>query len=77
MELHFNYKRSCSDVHELRLSTPGHNSHLSVTAGFGLSQTDSESESARRTPEQTCVTVSDPVLGTMRQACNYQVANMG
>ncbi len=56
-------------------------SDTTVTAGPGvrLSQTasDSESESAPRTLEQTCVTVSDPVLGTMRQACNYQVANLG
>ncbi len=48
-----------------------------VTAGVRLSQTDSESESARRTQGQTCVTVSDAVLGTMLQACNYQVANLG
>jgi hypothetical protein len=77
MELYFNYKRSCSDVHELRHTTREHNCHLSVTAGVRLSQTDSESESAQRTPGQTCVTVSNPVLSTMRQACNYQVANLG
>ncbi len=76
MELYFNYKRSCSDVHELRLTTLVHNCHLSVTAGVRLSQTDSECESAWRTPGpgQTCVTVSDLVLGSMKQACNYQVA---
>ncbi len=79
MEFYFNYYRSCSDVHELRHTTLVHNCHhdLSVTAGVRLSQTDSESESARRTPGQTCVTVSDPVLGTLLQACNYQVANLG
>ncbi len=49
---------------------------LMVTAGYRLSQTDSESKSARQTQGLTCVTVSDPVLGTMRQACNYQVANL-
>ncbi len=45
MELYFNYKRSCSDVHELRHTTLVHNCHLSVTAGVRLSQTDSEPES--------------------------------
>ena len=63
-------------MHELRHTTLVHNCHLSVTAEVRLSQTDSESESARRTPGQTCVTVSDPVLSTMWQACNYQVANL-
>ncbi len=79
MELYFNHERSCSDVHELRHTTLVQNCHLSVTAGVRLSQTDSESESesAWRTSGQTCVTVSDPVLSTMRQACNYQVANLG
>ncbi len=69
MELYFHYQRSCSDVHELSLTTLVHkhrdNCHLSVTAGYRLSQTDSESESARRTPGLTYVTVSEPVLGTM------------
>ncbi len=71
MELYFNYKRLCSDVHELRHTTLVHNCHLSVTAGVRLSQTYSESDSALRTPGQTCVTFSDPVLSTMQQACNY------
>ncbi len=66
MELYFNYKRSCSDVHKLRNTTLVHNCHRSVTApgGVRLRQTDSESESARWTQGQTCVTVSDPVLAT-------------
>ncbi len=61
-------------MHELRHTTLVHNGHLSVVR---LSQTDSDSESGSvlRTPGQTCVTVSDPVLSTMRQACNHQVAN--
>jgi hypothetical protein len=75
-------------VHELRLTTLVHNCHLSVTAGIRLSQTDSEFESAWRTPGQTCVTVSDPVMGLLARvlgtvprshdwAFNYQVANLG
>ena len=61
----------------IRHTTLVHNCHLSVTAGVMLSQTGSEFESARRTPGQTCVTVGDPVLGTMQQPCNYQVTNLG
>jgi hypothetical protein len=52
MELYFNYKRSCSDVRELRHTPLVHNCHLSVTSEVRLSPTNSESESARRTPGQ-------------------------
>ncbi len=62
-----------SEVHELRLTQ----ATLVHKLEGRLSQTNSESESSRRTPGQTCVTVSDPVLDSMRQACNYQGANLG
>ncbi len=75
MELYLNNERSCSDVHERRLTTLVHTTAYQsqwVWVVVRLSQTDSEFESSGRTPGQTWVTVSDlVVLNLMLQACNY------